>query len=155
MTSTSPDARVPSRGAGWSAGLRQDAGQSLVELALALPVLLLILLGIADLGRAFYYTVMVADAARQAAVYAVANPTATSAAVAQRACDASGLVSYGSSCQAAFVATCLTTCPTSGGDSSVRVTYAFDLISASLVNRVVPMNPIVLRADAHFPGNGP
>jgi hypothetical protein len=54
-----------------------------------------------------------------------------------------------------LVVTCLTTCPTNGADSNVRVTYSFDLISGSLVNRVVPMNPIVLRAESHFPGAQP
>jgi Flp pilus assembly protein TadG len=137
------------------ARLGHDMGQGLVELALALPVLLLILLGVADLGRAFYYTVVVTDAAREAAAYAVTNPTATGAAVTQHACNATGLVAFGSSCPTAFVVTCLAACPTNGADSSVRVTYSFDLISGSLVDRVVAMNPIVLRAEAHFPGTGP
>ena len=44
-----------------------NAGQSLVEVALALPLLLLILIGLADLGRAFYYTTAIASAARQGA----------------------------------------------------------------------------------------
>ncbi len=40
-------------------------GQGLVELALTLPVILLILFGAIDLGRAYYYQVTIADAARQ------------------------------------------------------------------------------------------
>jgi hypothetical protein len=39
-------------------GLRRRAprrGQSLVELALALPVIILLAVGVADLGRAFFY----------------------------------------------------------------------------------------------------
>jgi Flp pilus assembly protein TadG len=155
MRTTSPGARALLRATRWTAGPRHDVGQGLVELALALPVLLLILLGIADIGRAFYYTVVVSDAAREAAAYAVANPTATGTAVAQHGCNATGLVTFGSSCPAALVVTCLTTCPTNGADSNVRVTYSFDLISGSLVNRVVPMNPIVLRAESHFPGAQP
>jgi hypothetical protein len=132
-----------------------ERGQGLVELALALPLLLLILLGIADLGRAFYYTVMITGAAREAAAYAAGNPSADAAAVAQHACNASGLVAYGSACPASFAVTCVATCPTSGGDSGVRVTYAFSLISAYLVDRVFNVNPLVLRAEARFPGTSP
>jgi Flp pilus assembly protein TadG len=46
-------------------------GQSLVELALALPVVLLLGLAIADVGRAFYYHEAVSNAARQALRIAV------------------------------------------------------------------------------------
>jgi len=132
-----------------------EAGQSLIEFALALPILLLLLLGIADLGRAFYFTVVIAGAAREAAAYAVAEPNASATAVAQRGCDASGLVSYGSACPANFSVTCTSPCPTNGADSAVRVTYAFSLISGYLVDRVFNVNPIVLRSDARFPGTSP
>lgn len=49
-------------------------GQSLVELALALPVVLVLGLGVADIGRAFYYREAVGNAARQAARIAVLSP---------------------------------------------------------------------------------
>jgi Flp pilus assembly protein TadG len=49
-------------------------GQSLVELALALPVILLLGLGVADIGRAYYYREAVANAARQALRVAVLQP---------------------------------------------------------------------------------
>jgi len=41
------------------------SGQSLVEFALVLPVLLLIVLGSLDLGRVFYYEISIANAARE------------------------------------------------------------------------------------------
>lgn len=47
-----------------------EAGQSLVEFALVLPVLLLVLLGIVDFGRVLSTGYMVAHAARDAARYA-------------------------------------------------------------------------------------
>jgi Flp pilus assembly protein TadG len=47
-------------------GRTTRSGQSLVEFAFALPVLLLLLLGIIDLGRAFYVREQVSDAARAA-----------------------------------------------------------------------------------------
>ncbi|MBS1253227.1 MAG: hypothetical protein MAG451_02276 [Anaerolineales bacterium] len=48
---------------------RQE-GQSLVELALLLPVLMLIFAGVLDLGRAFQAYITVANAAREGARYA-------------------------------------------------------------------------------------
>jgi Flp pilus assembly protein TadG len=48
-------------------------GQSLVEAAIALPVVLLLSLGIIDLGRAFYYREAVTNAVRQALRVAVGS----------------------------------------------------------------------------------
>lgn len=45
---------------------RRRRGQSLVELALALPAILFLTVGVADLGRAFFYAEAVNNAARQA-----------------------------------------------------------------------------------------
>lgn len=57
--------------------VRNDAqeGQSLVELALLLPVLLLIMAGVLDLGRAFHAYVTVTNAAREGARYGAFHPT--------------------------------------------------------------------------------
>ena len=52
-------------------------GQSLVELALVLPLCLWILLGIIDFGRAYYTYVAATNAAREGARWWVANPGAT------------------------------------------------------------------------------
>jgi len=61
-------------------------GQSLVELALVTPVLLLLLLGAIDLGRLFYAQITVTNAAREGAMVAALTPTSFSAG---GACDAS------------------------------------------------------------------
>jgi Flp pilus assembly protein TadG len=45
---------------------KPNSGQSLIEFAFALPVLLLLLLGMLDLGRAFYVREQASDAARAA-----------------------------------------------------------------------------------------
>lgn len=131
----------------------ETGGQSLIEFALALPVLLLILIGIADIGRTYYYTVMIAGAAREAAAYAATNPSANATSVSQHGCNATGLAAYGSACPSALTVTCISTCPTNGADATVRVTYSYNLLSAYLVDRVFAVNPIVLRADSHFPGS--
>lgn len=48
---------------------RGEAGQALVELAISLPLLSLLLLGAAELGRVAYASIEVANAARSAAQY--------------------------------------------------------------------------------------
>lgn len=50
---------------------RRSRGQSIVELTLLMPVLLLILLGAIDLGRAYYAYVSITNAARVGTEYAM------------------------------------------------------------------------------------
>lgn len=52
-------------------------GQSLVEMALATALLLLLLGGVVDLGRAFFTYMALRDAAQEGAVYGAINPAAT------------------------------------------------------------------------------
>jgi Flp pilus assembly protein TadG len=49
------------------------SGQSLVEAAITLPVVLLLALGVTDIGRAFYYREAVGNSARQALRSAVSQ----------------------------------------------------------------------------------
>ena len=48
---------------------RPQGGQSLVEFALALPLLLLLVVGGSDLARAYFVGIEVSDAARESAMY--------------------------------------------------------------------------------------
>lgn len=50
---------------------RALSGQSLVEVAISLPVILLLALGVTDIGRAFYYREAVTNSTRQALRVAV------------------------------------------------------------------------------------
>ena len=52
----------------------RSRGQALVEFALVAPILLLLLSGGADLARAYFVGIQIADGARQAALYASDNP---------------------------------------------------------------------------------
>jgi len=52
----------------------RQRGQSLVELALVVPVVLLLLGGAVDLGRVFYSQIAITDAAREGALWAVQHP---------------------------------------------------------------------------------
>jgi Flp pilus assembly protein TadG len=126
-----------------------ERGQSLVELAIALPVLLLLLIGIADAGRLYFYGSTLATAAREGAWYAARIPGATQAAVAQRVCDETGWAAVGSPCPASLV---VTYAPDPSADlAHVDVMYPVDLMSGYLARAVVRMQPVPLRASATFP----
>jgi Flp pilus assembly protein TadG len=58
-----------------------ERGQSLVELALLLPVILFVAMGVLDLGRAMYAYVAVSNAAQAGAEFAARNPTYNASAV--------------------------------------------------------------------------
>lgn len=51
-----------------------ERGQSLVELAMGLLVLLILVMGIIDLGRVLFYYTTLRDAAQEGAVYGAINP---------------------------------------------------------------------------------
>lgn len=54
---------------------KRTRGQSIVELAIALPLMLMILLGTVDLGRTFWAYVQMRNAAWEGARYAATAPT--------------------------------------------------------------------------------
>lgn len=56
---------------------RHQRGQSLVETALVLPILLVILMGIFDFGRAIFAFNAVSNSAREAARVAIVNQNST------------------------------------------------------------------------------
>lgn len=53
---------------------RRENGQSILEFALTLPLLVMMLMGLLDFGRAYFVVVMLNDAAAEGAVYAGAAP---------------------------------------------------------------------------------
>jgi Flp pilus assembly protein TadG len=53
---------------------RNERGQSLVELAVTLPILILLLLGTLDFGMAIFSYSMLRDAAQEGAFYGSFNP---------------------------------------------------------------------------------
>jgi Flp pilus assembly protein TadG len=56
-----------------SLGGRRPRGQALVELALIIPVLVFIVFGITDIGRAYYQYTTMTEAVREGARYAAVN----------------------------------------------------------------------------------
>jgi Flp pilus assembly protein TadG len=59
-------------------GRRRSRGQGLVEFAVVLPVLMMVILGLLDLGRAIYTYNTLSQASRQASRMAIVNQTSTS-----------------------------------------------------------------------------
>jgi len=53
---------------------KQEHGQSLVELAVSLPVIILLLLGTVDFGMAIFSYAILRDAAQEGALYGSFNP---------------------------------------------------------------------------------
>ncbi|MFN8382011.1 MAG: TadE family protein [Anaerolineales bacterium] len=53
---------------------QSERGQSLVELAISLPVIILILLGTVDFGMAIFSYAIIRDAAQEGALYGSFNP---------------------------------------------------------------------------------
>lgn len=53
---------------------KKEKGQALLEFAVSLVVLLIILSGVLDLGRLFFYYIAMRDAAQEGVVYAIVNP---------------------------------------------------------------------------------
>jgi Flp pilus assembly protein TadG len=60
-------AHLPTRWGGQARGRRRQRGQSLVEFAISSIVLLLLMMGLLDLSRAFYFAVNLDGAAREGA----------------------------------------------------------------------------------------
>ncbi|MBC7260892.1 MAG: pilus assembly protein, partial [Chloroflexi bacterium] len=70
--------------------VRQIRGQSLVEFALCLSLLMLIFLGVFDLGRVFHAYIVITNAAREGAYYGAMHPSDSSGIVARVLSEAQG-----------------------------------------------------------------
>lgn len=70
---------------------RREKGQSLVELAVIMVILLLLVAGIVDLGRAFFTTMTLRDAVQEGALYGAIDPTNT-AEIKNHVLNTSGMV---------------------------------------------------------------
>jgi Flp pilus assembly protein TadG len=97
--------------------VRSERGSSLVELSLIVPVLIMVIFGTVDFGRAFAMGIELSSAAEAGALYGVNNPTDTSGiqtASQANASSISGLkatTSYGCECSdgSGAVASCSST----------------------------------------------
>jgi Flp pilus assembly protein TadG len=131
------------------AAVRKDAGQALVELALTLPLLVLLLIGAAELGRLAYYSVEVSNAARAGVAYGAQNHVTASNFAGMRTAaqnDAGNITlatttaTNSCACSSAYSATsaCTTTFSCSGTNRIIEYVQ---------VNTTATVSPIF-----HYPG---
>jgi Flp pilus assembly protein TadG len=114
---------------------RQSRGQSLVEFALCLPVLVLIFIGVFDLGRAFNAYIIITNSAREGAFYASMHPTDTTGIRARAVAEAQA-----SGIQISAADVQVSTTGTSGAPVTVQVGYDFHLLwSVIVAGRVIPL----------------
>lgn len=140
--------------------LRRARGQSVAEIAVALPFLILLFCGLLDLGRAYYGLVTVTDAARDGARILVTSAsgkgpgcTAVQAAVTNLsssptcptsgASPAAGQVLVGITCPGAGDCTG----PSGGSPVTVDVYYGFQLVTP-LIGALVPGGVMALHGHA-------
>ncbi len=117
---------------------RQD-GQALVELALMLPVLALILLGILDLGRVFTTFIALANAAREGARYCALHPGDTPGTRARVAGELDGRVAADTSA---------TACAAGAPGDSITVTVAGSFTPLTPYVSKLIGGPITMQAPA-------
>ena len=115
-------------------------GQSLVEVAIALPVIILILVGILDLGRAFFTFIALTDAAAEGAAYAAVHPANTSEIQARAADVSTGLVVLEPDMVSVDYLEL-----TAGFPITVAVQFEYDLITP-FIQAMVPGGTITMRA---------
>ncbi|MGC8947110.1 MAG: TadE/TadG family type IV pilus assembly protein [Anaerolineae bacterium] len=121
----------------------KQRGQSLVEFALVLPLLILLLGGVLELGRIFFAYVAVTDAAAEGATYASIYPRASVQQITERAQAASGGLIQLDPSMIRVDRPALT----AGAPITVTVTYPFQLVTP-LLGDIVPGRTIPLRATA-------
>ena len=131
--------------------MKRECGQSLLEVAVAVPLLLLILVGIVDLGRLYMHTISLSNGAREGAMLAAALEAPDDAAVTQRVCDATGFAELGEPCDRLT----LLEASVGGADAPARVVVAYDvdLLYGRLLGPFV--GTVRIRTSATFPGLAP
>lgn len=132
---------------------RAAKGQSLVEFALIIPVFILVVMGIFDLGRAVYSYNTVNNAAREAGRLAIVDQTPLH--VKTRAQESAANLAVASSditvnFRSAATPTLANSCATLsiGCIAYVSVDYRFDAVTPIVAQLV---GPIYMRGETHFP----
>jgi Flp pilus assembly protein TadG len=125
--------------------ISSEAGNSLVETGIFLPMLLLLLMGVADFGRAYYLAIEVAGAAHAGAVYGAQNITDTTGmqnAAKLNSPDVSGLVATGSwGCECSDGTASSASC-TSTPTCSVNVVYFAKVTTTVTYHPIMPWKGI-------------
>lgn len=121
----------------------REEGNSIIETALVLPVLLLMLAGAVDIGRAFRASMILNDAAQTGAAYGVHNPTDLAGMAHAANVDTSKLITvvptatYGCECSDGThaIASCASEPPCS---SSINSVYYVELDATATYTPILP-----------------
>jgi Flp pilus assembly protein TadG len=129
---------------------KREAGQSLVETAIIVPILLLLLAAVVDFGRAFDAYIVLTNAAREGARFGSVKPTLSEAEVKQIVVD--DVLGSGTNIthMTDFTADANVTVQGQGADSDVvkvTVTYDFDLWFGGLIG----VSQVSLTKEASMP----
>jgi Flp pilus assembly protein TadG len=128
------------------AGDKPKRGQSLVELALLLPILLLLVLGILDFGRSYYYYVSITNAAREGARYATLNPSGNVATHVSQELGPDIAINSGD------VQVVKSSTPGQPDQVKVTVAYHFELVAGVFWSTVLGWsNPMTISSSASMP----
>lgn len=136
---------------------QHESGQSLVEVALALPILLLILAGLLDLGRVFYTFIALEEAAAEGALYLAINPDCPTASSAPTCTDPNNAIFRATNAGNQEVDWSIATLtpevtePTIGFTVRFTVEYPFEFITPGIeemANAVTNNVGLVLRVTA-------
>lgn len=126
-------------------------GQSMVELALILPLIALILVGTVDLGRVFFYYTRMTNSVKEGALYGANRPDDTATAITRAYAEADGRLGttgagndfvVTASCYASITATtALSDCSgvTNGNAIQFTGTYRFRPITTFVIG-ILPSN---------------
>jgi hypothetical protein len=122
-----------------------ERGQGLIELAIVLPILMVLLLGVLDVGRAYWALVALKDAVSEGAQYAAAYPTRPDQIKARAAQSSTALVVLEDEMFTIDYVAPITV----GEPITVSVAYEFWLVNP-VINAMVPDGKLTLRAaDTH------
>ncbi len=123
----------------------EPRGQSLVEVALTFPILVMLLLGVLDFGRAYYALVIFNDAAAEGAAYAATRQDGGDIVLRVQGAEAASLVPMDT------VEVDVSPGPYSVG-SGVTVTATYHMpIFTPFVNALVGSDSLTLRGSATQP----
>jgi Flp pilus assembly protein TadG len=129
---------------------RRQRGQALVEFALMATLMITLLLGIVDFGRAYYTQVQIKNAVADAGYFAIQNPgsandTGIKNAIKSQLGNLSPVVQNS---DITITRTCTSTTPGAGvGQTQIAVRYQFQL----LFSWIVPSAQVSLGNETYVP----
>ena len=112
----------------------KQAGQSIIEMALLLPVMLVLIVMALEFGRAFFTKIVITNAAREAAYYLSINPSDYSGGTAPSAVLAAQTEASNSGVPEISVS--ITPKSTYGGEQSVEITVTTELQDFHMLNLI-------------------